>query len=114
MSKITNILENSGLIPKDELSHAINWIIYLVDLGYFLATSDIVVCNVDEPLDPGMIVEMMFAKMVNKPVIGYRTEMRTPYGKDNDFNTGMHFFCHFPCDSFIYLPNDKVNSKEDG
>ena len=93
MSKITHILENSLLVPSNEVSHAVNWIIYLVDLGFFLSTSDIVVSNVDEPLDPGMIVEMMFAKMTGTPVVGYRTEMRTPFGRSDDFNVGMHFFC---------------------
>jgi nucleoside 2-deoxyribosyltransferase len=49
-------------------------------LGYFLYNSDICLANLDEPLDPGVIVEMIFAKMMGKHIIGYRTEMRTTFG----------------------------------
>ena len=92
----------------------VGWIIYLVDLGCFLNTADVVICNLDEPLDPGMIVEMMFAKMTNKPVIGYRTEMRTPFGRMEDFNNGCHFFCYFPCDAYIFLSNGSMNNSNEG
>ena len=70
--------------------------------------------NWDEPIDPGNLVEVMFAKMLNKPVIGYRTEMRTPYGTQADNHVGMHFFCYFPCDKFISIPNDFMRDKKEG
>ena len=92
----------------------VGWIIFEVDLGCFLHSSDIVICNLDEPLDPGMIVEMMFAKMTNKPVIGYRTEMKTPFGRIDDFNNGMHFFCYFPCDAYLFLSNGNMNDTNQG
>jgi len=86
----------------------------LLDLGHFLYGSDVCIANLDEDLDPGVIVEIMFAKMMGKPVIGYRTEMRTPYGKQSESTTGMHFFCYFPCDKFISLPNEFLGSIHDG
>jgi hypothetical protein len=85
-----------------------------LDLGHFLYGSDVCIANLDEDLDPGVIVEIMFAKMMGKPVIGYRTEMRTPYGKQTECHTGMHFFLYFPCDKFINLPNDYIGNIQDG
>lgn len=41
---------------------------------------------------------------MGKPIVGYRTETRAPYGPLSDAFKGMHFFCHFPCDYMIYLP----------
>jgi nucleoside 2-deoxyribosyltransferase len=33
----------------------------LLDLGKFLYESDVVLANLDEPIDPGVVVEMQFA-----------------------------------------------------
>ena len=74
-------LLHTHLKTEHDISRATSWIIYLLDLGRFLYGSDVCIANLDEDLDPGVIVEIMFAKMMGKPVIGYRTEMRTPYGK---------------------------------
>ena len=96
-----------------ETSEAKAWIIYLLDLGRFLWTADVCVANLDEPTDPGVLVEVMFAHMMGKPVLGYRTEARSPYGTLSDFTTGMHFFKFFPLDAFLSLtpasiPNGKA------
>ena len=31
-----------------------------------------------------------------------------------EHHTGMHPFCYFPCNSFIFLPNDYIGSIGDG
>ncbi len=67
-------------LSEDQFNCAVSWTIYLLDLGHFLYSSDICLANLDEPLDPGVIVEMIFAKMMGKHIIGYRTEMRTTFG----------------------------------
>lgn len=111
-AKLVNRLEGF-LSGEEQISHAVSWIIYLLDL-YNCYLSDVCVACLDEPLDPGMIVEVMFAKMMNKPVIGYRTEMRTPYGTSAECHTGMHFFLFYPCDKFISLPNDFMRTRAEG
>jgi hypothetical protein len=73
-------LRRLNKLTPEETNIAIPRIIYLLDLGHFLYRSDVMIASLDEPLDPGVIVEMMYAKMFNKMLIGYRTEMRTPYG----------------------------------
>ena len=93
------------VFPNDEeRSKALSWVIYLTDIGKFLYESDVVVANMDEPLDPGVIVECMVAKEMGKPVIQYRTDSRSPYGGMGDCHKGMHWFPMFPCDHFIYMP----------
>ena len=87
-----------------ERSLALSWVIYLVDLGKFLYESEFILANMDEPLDPGVLVEVMIAKEMGKPIVQYRTDSRSPYGDIGDFHKGMHFFPLFPCDHFIYLP----------
>ena len=99
---------------EEEISRATSWIIYILDLGNFLYNSDICLANMDEDLDPGVIVEIMFAKMMGKPVIAYRTESRTPFGKQIECHSGMHFFCYFPCDKFISMPNDYLGTVAQG
>lgn len=81
------------------------WAIYLLDVGSLIGKSDIILANLDENMDPGVIVEMMFAKQMGKAVIGYRTDMRAVFGKMEDFCNGMHFFCFFPCDYFVLVPS---------
>ena len=40
---------------------------------------------------------------MGKPVLGYRTDSRSPYGSGDDFHNGMHFFKFFPCDAYLYI-----------
>ena len=65
------------------------------------------IANLDEPTDPGVLVEIMFAHMMGKPVLGYRTEARSPYGTLFDYTKGMHFFKFFPLDAFLTIPIPK-------
>jgi hypothetical protein len=92
-------------------SKAFSWVIYLICCGKFLYESKVIVANMDEPLDPGVLVECMIAKEMGKPIIQYRTDSRNPYGNTGEFHKGMHFFPLFPCDHFIFLPTLQFGSK---
>jgi len=76
-------------------------IIYYLDMGYFLNTCDIVLANFDEPLDPGIMIESSYAKIMGKYTIGYRTDVRSPYGNPNTQSGGSHFFGLYQCDEFF-------------
>ena len=98
--------------PQDR-SKAYGWMVYLIDLGKFLYESPVILANMDEPLDPGVLVECMIAKEMGKPIIQYRTDSRGPFGGQGDFNKGMHFFPLFPCDHFIFLPTLQFGNDDD-
>lgn len=85
-------------------------LIYLLDMGVFIPQSDIVVANLDEPLDPGVIVELTYAHLMGKHVIGFRTDTRTPFPKQ-DGSLGMHSFVALQCDEIIKLkiPDQNVH-----
>ena len=53
----------------DARSRAFSWVIYLICCGKFLYESKVIVANMDEPLDPGVLVECMIAKEMGKPII---------------------------------------------
>lgn len=83
-----------------EAATALQSIIYLLDIGFFVHKSDVVLANFDEPLDPGVDIEVTWGKMLHKLVIGYRTDVRSPYGVGTPLG-GMHFFPAFQCNIFI-------------
>lgn len=85
-------------------------LIYLLDMGVFIPQSDIIVANLDEPMDPGVIVEMTYAHLMGKKVIGIRTDTRTPFGRV-DGTDGMHAFVAFQCDDIIKIkiPDNNVH-----
>ena len=64
-------------------------------------------------MDPGVLVEICKAKELGIPVIGYRTDTRAPFGDNQGYYFGMHFFPLFCCDHFIYSPNEGRNTVED-
>jgi nucleoside 2-deoxyribosyltransferase len=93
-------LSSVGLSRRDAKTMS-SIIIYLYDLGVALAGSNIVVANLDEPLDPGVVVEITFARLIGKPVIGFRTDSRSPYGEWSDRLGGTHFFVGYQCNYFV-------------
>ncbi len=95
-----------------ERSKAVAWIIYLADLAK-LSQGTVCLANLDEPLDPGVLIEIMYAKQLGIPTIGYRCDSRTPYGAPQSWNYGMHFFPLFQCDYFISLANVNTGSVEE-
>lgn len=70
-------------LPKElselEKSKAVAWVIYLADLAK-LSQGTVCLANFDEPLDPGVLIEIMYAKQLGIPTIGYRCDSRTPFG----------------------------------
>jgi len=65
-------------MEETKVDTAVQNIIYFLDMGVFLANSDVVLANLDEPLDEGVVVETAYAKMMGKFVIGLRTDVRSP------------------------------------
>jgi len=90
-SKLVVIL--ADILDAVDVNPATEDIIYLLDMAWALQNSQIVIGNYDEPMDPGVIVEMCYAMFAcNKPVIGYRTDTRSPYGVFMSQLGGQHFF----------------------
>jgi len=91
----------SKKLPKNEMDSALSTIIYLLDVGHFIPKSDVVLANLDEPLDEGVVVEISYARILSKFVIGMRTDVRSPFGNLSDPLKGMHFFPAYQCNKFI-------------
>jgi nucleoside 2-deoxyribosyltransferase len=88
-------------LPENEIATALQTIIYYLDIGYFIPNSDFIIANLDEPIDEGVVVEICYAKIMGKKVIGLRTDVRSPYGNLSDSLGGMHFFPAYQCDYFL-------------
>ncbi|MCE5214268.1 MAG: nucleoside 2-deoxyribosyltransferase [Methanobacterium sp.] len=93
-------------IPPDEIDSAVSNIIYFLDMGVFIPSCDVVLANLDEPVDEGVVIEAAYAKLMGKFVIGVRTDVRSPYGSSNNIFGGMHFFSAYQSHIFIthYMP----------
>lgn len=97
----------SGKLQQDQIGSAVQNVIYFLDMGVFVPTSDVVLANLDEPLDEGVVVEASYAKLMGKFVLGLRTDVRSPYGTPTDNFGGMHFFPAYQTHQFIphYMPS---------
>jgi len=85
----------SGFLPEHLAVPACHLFIYLLDLGIFVENADVVVANTDEPIDPGMHREMLYAQDVKKYAIAVRTDERSPFGDYKEPLGGMHSFVWF-------------------
>ena len=88
-------------LPAGQVASAVNAIIYFLDMGMFLPSCDLVVANLDEPLDEGVLVEITHARAIGKPVIGFRTDQRSPFGRLDEALGGIHFFAAYQCNVLI-------------
>lgn len=80
-------------------------LIYLVDIGHFLTRSRAVVANFEEPIDEGVLVEACAARRMRIPVVGWRSDMRSPFGAMREAMGGTHFFASYQCDAWhIFRP----------
>jgi nucleoside 2-deoxyribosyltransferase len=97
----------SGLIPASQINTAVSNVIYYLDMGVLLKGSDVILANLDEPLDEGVVVEASYGKLMGKFVIGLRTDIRSPYGRPDDDYGAMHFFPAYQTHRFIshYMPS---------
>lgn len=95
-----------GKLPSEQVNSAVQNVIYFLDMGILLPKSDVVLANLDEPLDEGLVVEISYAKLMDKFIIGFRTDVRSPYGSITDSFGGMHFFPALQCNKFFlhYMP----------
>lgn len=100
--RLKRLLAAQGITDPAALTTALERIIYLLDLGYFIGKADAVVANLDEPIDEGVVVEIQHARVLGKPVVGWRTEERSPFGSMADPLRGCHFFPAYQCDVFIH------------
>jgi len=101
----------AGKVAPEEQITAARDIIYVDDMDKVLTKSDAIVANLDEELDSGVIVETCYARMAGKLVVGFRTDVRTPFGAIDDPLKGLHCFPAYQCDKFI--PYGRcVNSEE--
>lgn len=96
-SKLSNTL--SQFLPSEQVQSALNAIIRFLDLWVFLPKSDLVVAKLNEPLDPWVDIEQVYARMMNIPVIWYRTDSRQPYW--NNWFNWTHPFPAMETDYFI-------------
>ncbi len=99
-SKLEKSLE--GMSEKDKII-GLQLIIYYLDM-YNVIDSNVVIVILDEDLDPGAMIEISYAKLCGKKIIGIRTDARSPYSvsSSSDPGLGMHFFSLFQLDFFIY------------
>lgn len=91
----------SGRLEQDEIEGAVQDVIYFLDMGSFIPRSDVLVANWDEPIDEGLAVEASYARLMNKTVIGFRTDVRSPYGSPSGRLGGMHCFPARQADYFL-------------
>jgi nucleoside 2-deoxyribosyltransferase len=94
----------SRQLSAQQVSEAVETIIYTLDMGGFLSRSDGVVAILDEPLDEGLLVEISYARQLGLPVVGIRTDTRTPFGSPGNRLGGIHFFAAFQCTDFLTAP----------
>ncbi len=87
--------------PATDILSAEQLIIYYLDMGIFIPSSDIIVANLDEPVDEGVIVEVSYAKLMGKPVLGVRSDARSPFGGIGEPLGGIHFFPAFQVDELL-------------
>jgi len=101
----------SGKLSQAEVDSAVQNVIYFLDMGVFIPQSDVIVANLDEPLDEGMVAEITYGNLIGKYGIGFRTDVRGPYGPADGRFGGMHFFPAYQCRSFLshYMPCRTAN-----
>lgn len=100
------------LLQESQVGEAVQTIIYLLDMGIFLPMSTVVVATLDEPLDEGVVVEVSYARLMGKFVVGIRTDTRSPFGSSQTRLGGIHFFPAFQCDAFIRHPMSGASRKD--
>lgn len=103
-----------GEVDKWEIENITNHLIYYLDIGFLLPSCDFCIARLDEPIDEGVISEIGHSRKMRIPVIGYRTDCRTPYGTSSNEVQGSHFFPAYDCDMFINFSTHKLADVEEG
>ncbi|MEM7431744.1 MAG: hypothetical protein AAF351_07370 [Pseudomonadota bacterium] len=93
-------MDNGELMDPKVAADIARYVPYYLDLGQYLSKSRAVVAMIDDPIDSGMVVEIAYAAICNIPVIGLRTDLRSPLGNVTDW-IGINPFPAEQCDVFI-------------
>lgn len=88
-------------LPSTSVRAAAADVIYILNLGKLIPQSDVVIADLDQPIDEGVVVELTYAHLIGKPVIGIRTDLRSPYNEDTSLFGGVHSFVSYQCDAII-------------
>lgn len=96
--------------PNEDINRIQQLIIYYLDMGYFIPNSNVMTAILDEDLDPGVLVEITFGNMLDKTIIGLRTDSRSPFGKTPE--QGAHFFAILQLDDFLYFDDVLKNVQQ--
>jgi hypothetical protein len=96
--------------PNEDIDRIQQLIIYYLDMGYFIPHSNVMTAVLDEDLDAGVLVEITFGNMLDKTVIGLRTDSRSPFGKTPE--EGAHFFSVLQLDDFLYFDDVLENVQQ--
>eukprot|EP00164_Ancoracysta_twista_P008697 GFYU01012648.1.p1 GENE.GFYU01012648.1~~GFYU01012648.1.p1 ORF type:complete len:238 (+),score=39.52 GFYU01012648.1:22-735(+) len=90
------------MLPAGEdAAMSLQTIIFLLDMGFFIPKSDAVVACLDEPVDEALVLEVTAGAVLGKRVIGWRSDVRSPFGSLQEPFKGMHFFIPMFCDTMI-------------
>lgn len=94
-------------LSSSDAKRASQIIIYLLDIGWYIEQSDVVIANLDEPVDEGVVIEMAYGRMFGKKVVGFRTDVRSPFGNLSDSFCGGHFFPAFQAHAYVscFIPS---------
>lgn len=84
-------------------------LIYLLNTGVLIPESDALIANLDNPIDPGVAVEMTYAHLMGKKVIGVKTGDRNPFDQHNRLG-GIHGFPAYQCDEIILMHPHEFNT----
>lgn len=60
------------VLPPEKVSTAVENCILSLDLGWFLSRADATVARFDEPLDPGVDIEVAVSHVLGTYTLGYR------------------------------------------
>lgn len=105
----------SHRLDREDIEPATKTIIYLLDVGKFIPESKVILANWDEPIDEGVTVEVLYGRMMGKSIVGFRTDVRSPYGEFSENYGGMHGFLAFQNDALArkQMPNKSSAETEE-
>ncbi|CAF1411541.1 unnamed protein product, partial [Rotaria sordida] len=113
--KKLNDTNNNAELTEEEITTCIQYLIYILDMGYFIPNAHVVLGHIDEPMDEGVVIELAWGRTLGKAVIGWRTDIRSVFGDMTHSLKGrrktlvlviLTFFFHSFVKTFI------VNTKE--
>lgn len=99
-------------LPPESIEKALHTIILTYDVKA-LPEKDVMIARHDEPQDPGVNYETFVSNAFGVPVIAYRTDVRSPYGRLDDPYGGMHTFPVCSSQAMIFAINGGKTTDEE-